>query len=282
MQGNRRSRTRRQVVAWPAGVTLVALAAACFDAAPPRGAAETPDGPVNAVARILEDGGTVFAIRPAEMADLEAVRMMQVQQADFVFLTLERGPWDMTGLRSFLGTMRQVADESDDPLQPLPVLLRIPPVRDLGPDVTRQRVLQALASGVDGIIFPHVQSPEEVQVALTSLGDPAWPMNPHGSLIGVPMIEDRVAVERAREILGVPGVRVTFLGPMSLGEAYDGDPEAVEQAIQSVLAVCKELGVACGITAGVEDVAERVEQGFRFFVLRDEVAIDVGRRAAGR
>jgi 2-keto-3-deoxy-L-rhamnonate aldolase RhmA len=89
-------------------------------------------------------------------------------------------------------------------------------------------------------------------------------------------------VESARELVGTPGVKVIFLGPMSLTTAFEGDSAAVESAIQSVLAVCKENDVACGITAGAEDVAERVRQGFRFLVVREPEVLAAGRAAAGR
>ena len=58
--------------------------------------------------------------------------------------------------------------------------------------------------------------------------------------------------------------------------------EAVEAAIQSVLAACKEFDVPCGITAGVDDIAERIEQGFRMIIVTQPEALAVGRAAAGR
>jgi hypothetical protein len=57
---------------------------------------------------------------------------------------------------------------------------------------------------------------------------------------------------------------------------------AVEGAIQTVLAACLEFDVPCGITAGVDDIGTRIEQGFRFFIVTQPEAIAVGRAAAGR
>ena len=42
------------------------------------------------------------------------------------------------------------------------------------------------------------------------------------------------------------------------------------------------LDVACGITAGVDDIAERLEQGFRLIIVTSPEALSVGRAAAGR
>jgi non-canonical (house-cleaning) NTP pyrophosphatase len=58
--------------------------------------------------------------------------------------------------------------------------------------------------------------------------------------------------------------------------------EEVEGAIQRVLAACQEFNVPCGITAGVADVATRLQQGFRFIIATDAETIRVGKAAAGR
>jgi hypothetical protein len=75
---------------------------------------------------------------------------------------------------------------------------------------------------------------------------------------------------------------MVFLGPRSLTGSYENDAAAVENAIQSVLAVCKELNVACGITAGVEDIGKRVQEGFKFVMVREPAELAAGRTAAGR
>ena len=96
------------------------------------------------------------------------------------------------------------------------------------------------------------------------------------------LLEDQVAVQNAREIVSTPGVSVAIPGPGDLRRAYEGDMEAVENAIQTVLAACKEFDVPCGITAGVDDIAERLGQGFRLIIVTNADALAVGRAAAGR
>jgi 2-keto-3-deoxy-L-rhamnonate aldolase RhmA len=245
-------------------------------------AVEATPPPPNAMARALANGGTVFVIRPSELTAEQGAWTASVRGADYVFTTLERGPWDVPALGTFIQGMRQAAAAAPDSMSETPVLLRIPPLHELDPDTARARVQEALAAGVSGIIFPHVMSRAEIEQALATLGDNGWPRNPNGTLVAVHMIEDRASVESARELVGTPGVQVIFLGPMSLTTAFEGDSVAVENAIQSVLAVCKETDVACGITAGAEDVAERVRQGFRFLVVREPEVLAAGRAAAGR
>jgi 2-keto-3-deoxy-L-rhamnonate aldolase RhmA len=101
-------------------------------------------------------------------------------------------------------------------------------------------------------------------------------------VINVVLIEDQAGIEIARDIVGTPGVTVAIPGPGDLRRAYDGDMEAVEAAIQTVLAACLEFDVPCGITAGVDDIVQRIEEGFRFFIVTQAEAITIGREAAGR
>jgi 2-keto-3-deoxy-L-rhamnonate aldolase RhmA len=233
------------------------------------------------MARALAGGGTLFVIRPSELTAEQGAWVAGVRGADYVFTTLERGPWDIAALETFMRGMRDAATAAPGSLGTTPVLLRIPPLHEMDPDTGRARVSEAVEAGVGGIIFPHVVSREEIGQALEALGPDGWPRNPRGSLVAVHMIEDRASVENARELVSTPGVEVIFLGPMSLTGAFENDSLAVESAIGSVLALCRETGVACGITAGAEDVAERVRQGFRFLVVREQEVLDAGRAALG-
>jgi hypothetical protein len=245
-------------------------------------AIEAAPAPASPVARLLEDGQAVFGIRPAELTAAEGARMVQaLPEGDLVFATLESGPWDLPGLQAYMQGVRDAARAAS--IEPFPMFLRIPPMHEVGADKTRANVSEALAAGVDGgIIFPHIMSRAEAEAAVASLGGEAWPANPVGRLVPIIMIEDRQSVENARAIASTPGVHMVFLGPRSLTSAYDEDAAAVESAIQSVLAVCKELEVACGITAGVDDIAARVQQGFKFVMVREPAELAAGRAAAGR
>jgi 2-keto-3-deoxy-L-rhamnonate aldolase RhmA len=82
--------------------------------------------------------------------------------------------------------------------------------------------------------------------------------------------------------MATPGLSVVFAGPGDLRRAYEGDMEQVEAAIQAVLAACKEFDVVCGVTAGVDDIGERLEQGFGMIIVTEPGAVAVGRAAAGR
>ena len=141
---------------------------------------------------------------------------------------------------------------------------------------------EALDSGAAAIFFPHVESAQDAAAAVATMGDGHWPGNPSGSLFSMLIVETRAGVEGVDEIVGTEGVSVVFAGPDDLGQSYGGDTEAVEGAIQSVLAACRAHRVPCGITAGVDDIADRIEQGFQLLIVSDSAALAAGRAAAGR
>jgi hypothetical protein len=266
---------------------LLATMLACTAEQDAAEAASTPSigpgpAPASPVARLLESGQAVFGIRPAELTAAEGARMVQaLPEGDLVFATLESGPWDLPGLQAYMQGVRDAARAAS--IEPFPMFLRIPPMHEVGVEKTRANVTEALAAGVDGgIIFPHIMSRAEAEAAVSMLGGEAWPTNPVGRLVPIIMIEDKASVENVREIASTPGVHMVFLGPRSLTSAYNEDAAAVEAAIQSVLAVCKELEVACGITAGVDDIAARVQQGFKFVMVREPAELAAGRAAASR
>ncbi len=221
----------------------------------------------------LQSGDPVFGIfaRPqtAEGGSIAG----ENRDADFVFYSLESGPWDIPGLENF----RQAMDNSGDGSSH-PITLRIPPIRD-DPGALDKYISEGLVEGVGGIVFPHVESAKEAELAVRSLGNRSWPMNLNGDLVNVLLIEDRVGVESAEKIVAIPGVSVVIPGPGDLRRAYDGDDQAIEAAIQRVLAACKDSGVPCGITAGAEDVTERLEQGFKMIIVSDPTTILVAKKS---
>lgn len=229
------------------------------------------------LARLLADGHAVFGVFPGPSTREQGALMGRNRELDFVFYSLESGPFDIMSTKVY---MEGVAEGSGEGA-PHPLILRIPPIRN-GVAEAEAHAAEALAAGVAGIVFPHAESAEDAAVAVSVMGDDLWPGNPEGPLLGILIVEDAEAVDRVDEIVATPGVSVVFAGPGDLRRAYQGDMEAVEGAIRQVLAACRRHGVPCGITAGVDDIAERIEQGFRMFIVSDPAAVTAGREAAGR
>lgn len=201
-----------------------------------------------------------------------------------------------------------------------PFIVKTP---DLGPE-TGAQIATELNLGVSGLMFPTVESADELRQAIAAMRfasnggtrpdevgiAPAywgmseaeyrqradlWPLNPDGELINWTIIESKAGLANVREIAAVPGIGVLWPGAGSLRGVFsttdaDGkrvlDEAAWENAIQTVLAACKEFKVACGYPANANDIEMRMKQGFSVFVMgwgdAGFKAIDVGRRVGNR
>lgn len=265
-----------RVLPWALPALLAVACGGGEDAPAPAQEPTTMSAAPARLPELLASGQAVFGIFSGDHTREQGRAMAANMETDFVFYSLEEGPFDIPAMEAYMEGLSEAAAGA-----PLPVLLRIPPVRE-GREAAADHIRQGLDAGVDGLVFPHVESADETAFAIGAMGDDVWPASATGSLINIVLIEDQAGVADARAIVGAPGVSVAIPGPGDLRRAYEGDMEAVENAIQSVLAVCLELDVACGITAGPDDIAERLRQGFRLIIVTDPAALRVGRAAAGR
>jgi len=209
-------------------------------------------------------------------------RLAQNPLLDYVFLNLEYA-YDASAVTEIAAGLVSPNATSEKSL-----LVRIPPISADGEDAARQRVVEALAAGADGIVLPHVRSPDEARMAVSffeAAGADVWsPANPDGTVIAMLMIEDPGALAAAEEIANVPGYSVLACGIGSLSQAL-GSREEGEAGNQEVLAQAKRVGLPDMITANAEDVAQRIEEGFLGLLMSGpeaDAAITVGRAAAGR
>ncbi len=253
---------------------LALLTVAMASCAP---AADGADETTSTIVGLLSAGQPVFGIFSGEHTAEQGAVMAQNRETDFVFYSLESGPFDIPTMTAYKESMAEASGEEGT----RPMALRIPPIGE-GEEAARDHVRQGLAAGVEAIVVPHMESAAQAAVAVSALGPDAWPGNPGGHLVRMLIVEDKVGIGNVREIVSTPDVSVVFAGPGDLRRAYERDMEAVENAIQTVLSACKEFDVPCGITAGVDDIAERLEQGFRVIIVTQPEALAVGREAAGR
>jgi len=218
----------------------------------------------NPILALLGSGKAVFGAFSGEKTKENAARLSGDNRLDFVFYDMETGPFDVDGMRDYMTVLGSRA-----------IATRLPPIRE-GREEAREHAKLLLGAGVDAVVFPHVEDRAQAEVAVSSMA--SGPVRAPSILI----IEDRIGVENARDIVSTPGVDIVFPGPGDLRRAYDGDAAGVESAIQNVLSACKEFGVVCGITAGPEDIEKRLKEGFRVFIVRNLDALPIGRRAASR
>ncbi len=236
-----------------------------------------PARPDDTLVRRLAAGEAVFGVFSGDKTAEQGASIAGNRDLDFVFYSLERGPFDLPQMQAYMAGMAGAATGGAHP-----ILLRIPPIRD-DRQAARERTVQGIDAGAVGIVFPHVESKADAELAVAAMRNrgPVWP-DRDATLFSLLLIEDQVGIDNVRDIVSTPGVSMVSPGPGDLRRVYDGDAKAIEQAIQTVLAACQEFDVPCGITAGLDDIAERIAQGFRVIILTDPDALPIGRRAAAR
>jgi len=202
---------------------------------------------------------------------------------DFVFLNIE-GNYDVDAVRAIGEGLR-----SPSAVSYKTYLVRIPPIERDGEEVTRARVKEVLDLGADGVVLPHITSPEEAELAVsffTEAGANVWsPSNPTGEIIAMLMIEDPVSLARLTGTANVKGYSVLACGIGSLTGSLGGDRVAAEEGNMRILRASQRIGVADMITANANNVAQRVREGFLALLMSGDLAdatIEIGRAAAGR
>ena len=102
------------------------------------------------------------------------------------------------------------------------------------------------------------------------------------------IVEEAEGVQNIRDILRqVRGIGAIWAGAgdmsVSMGLRGEASHPAVQENLLRILAACKEFGVPCATGATADDVAMRLEQGFRIIMtapVRSTPGLAEGRRLA--
>jgi 4-hydroxy-2-oxoheptanedioate aldolase len=205
-----------------------------------------------------------------------------------------------------------------------PLIVKAPEIAP-DPAKAQARIGQQLNLGVSGVMFVSAESAREVEQGIAAMrftskggtrpdGDVGiapsvwgvsekeyrekadlWPLNPRGELVNWTIVESKEGLAHLREIAAVKGIGVLWPGAGTLRQVFTTttpsgerkfDEQAWENAIQQVLAACKEFKIACGFPASEKDLELRMKQGFSVFVMNWGDAgfktVELGRKAAGR
>ena len=209
------------------------------------------------------------------------------------------------------------------PRFPHPLMVKAPKI---APDTARGAadVSRELNLGVSGIMFVETESAAEVQAGINAMRFKSkggtrpddvgmapsiwgmteaqykqkadlWPLNPDGELVNWTIVESKEGLAHVREIAAVKGIGVLWPGAGTLRGVFSTtndkgervlDQAGWENAIQTVLAACKEFKVPCGFPSTPADIEMRMKQGFSVFVMNwgdpGFKAVDLGRAASGR
>jgi 2-keto-3-deoxy-L-rhamnonate aldolase RhmA len=256
--------------------------------------ASVAEARINRLIAILETGAPAIGIWTGATGAPRIAKVLATSGVDFIVADVEHDVYDFATLRRFL---LEVEDFSrrfrTEPREAPTVLVKLAHRAGWDP---RYEIAESLKVGpAMGVWIPYVESARDLELAISAvrraetsalggLNVPReerepWPLDPKGELFVVAMIESPRGVENAAEIVATPGVGA--VEPVHLSEADT----------KKVVALCREKGVLLATEATPEDVAAKVEAGFRlislgwdFNVLRRElsVTIDETRRAIER
>jgi 4-hydroxy-2-oxoheptanedioate aldolase len=280
---------------------------------------------LNGVVRALEQGQVALtAFSPAEV---DAALAMSTTKYDGIVFEMEHNAWDARALRDCLQYMlnrRQIAQSAT--LAPaVTPLVRIPPN---GGEHNQWFAKQALDLGAYGIVWPHISTVDQAYNAVAACRYPrlksaalyepqglrgdgptaavrywgvtqpeyyakadVWPLNPHGEILVILMIEDTAGIANLKDMLkNVPGIGVILIGEgdlsQELGHPRQYEHPAVLAAMAEVIRVCKEHKVAVGHPHVDASNAERIlGEGYRFLMAaptRSYAGLEKARTLAGR
>ena len=226
-----------------------------------------------------------------KIPSVETVEIVKLAGFDFIVLDAEHAPLSLSDLNHMIVVARAIG---------ISPIVRVP---DHGyGDV--QRLLDA---GAAGLFFPHVADRAECERVVRQASHPPygtrgagggmragnWGMAGRGSadyvrdgvdkVMRIPMIEERVAVDNADEILAVEGVDGVFIGPGDLSMTMGlkpSDPE-VRGAVDEVLKKAKAARVPVGTVAHDAPGARGlIGQGYDFILVSNDTGM-LARTAAG-
>ena len=215
---------------------------------------------------------------------VETVEIVKLAGFDFIVLDAEHALLSLSDLNHMILAARALG---------ISPVVRVP---DHGyGDV--QRILDA---GAAGLFFPHVADRAECEQVIRQASHPPygtrgagggmragnWGMAGRGGasyvkdgvdkVMRIPMIEERVAVDNADEILAVEGVDGVFIGPgdlsMTMGMKAT-DPE-VQSAVEEVRKKAKAAQVPVGTVAADAGGARRlIEKGYDFILVGNDTGM---------
>lgn len=175
--------------------------------------------------------------------------------------------------------------------QDVPVLVRVE-------SAERIRIGHALDLGAAGVMYPRLNTADEVGLAVSHLwyppqgdrgvatynrarrfgGDTKTLSDVNDELLCVVQIETSEALSNVDNIAATPGVDVLFVGPgdLSTSLGYPGqlDTAVYSEALDHVVAAARRAHVAAGILVGdVDDVEAHLVRGFSFVSVASDSAL---------
>lgn len=217
---------------------------------------------------ILDSGGNIYGIFVPSNEGVYSVDVAEElasnEQLDYLFLNLE-GIYTTEAIDALVEGIARVP-AADQPT----LLVRLPTIDVAGYELTFQRINEVLEHGGDGVVFPHIRSPQMAAMLtgyMKGLGVDVWsPENPDGRFISFYMLEDGHAITQAYEVAEVGGYSFLSCGIGSLSGDL-GSPELGELGCLEVLAQATRADLpSVQLASTVDVVQQRAEEGYRGFL----------------
>lgn len=233
----------------------------------------------NRLKQALQEKRTIYGLLNSIAAPL-LVEMVAYAGYDFVVLDLEHTSTHSETLENMI---RAAECGGITPL------VRVP-------EAEPASILRALDCGAQGVVIPHVSTPEQARQAVQA--SRYHPLGQRGisggrttgfgrlklteyfelanaEILLAIMIEDRSGVENLEQILTVPGIDMVLEGAVDLSQSYGlpgqfSHPEIV-QAVQSVAETCRTKQVPfCAVPRNPQQFNEWLAQDVPAFLLGDD------------
>jgi 2-keto-3-deoxy-L-rhamnonate aldolase RhmA len=221
---------------------------------------------MNRLISILESGKPAVGVWTGALSAPRIAKVLATSDADFIVADVEHDIYDFGMLHRFLLEVQDFSNRyRTEPRVAPVVLVKLANRATWDP---RYEIAESLKVGpAMGVWIPMVESRADLERAVSAVRNAetsamaginipkerrdVWPLNPHGELLVVAMIETEEGVRRAQEIVETPGV-----GAIETVHIPAADAERI-------LKMCKERGVIAAIDASPEDVKARMDAGYK-------------------
>ncbi len=207
----------------------------------------------NQVKVALDAGQSVVGTMVSEIRQPAVMQLLKNAGFDFVIIDNEHGPFNIETIADLSRTAKYLG---------LTPLVRIP-------DLAYPFIAQPLDSGAQGLMIPRITQADQVREVVqmmkypptgrrgcaTSRGFTDFQSGPLPEVMAaaneetllIIQVETVEAVANIEEIVAVPGVDVTLIGPsdlsIALGVPGQWDSPKLHAAIEKMLAACQDSGV---------------------------------------
>ena len=236
---------------------------------------------VNPLRRLWKNGRAAVGTYIMYSRDITTVQVAAAAGLDFVLFDLEHRPQTSETIHDLCQVARLAG------LAPL-----------VGPQfIASDAISHALDLGASGVVIPHVQTSEEVQLAVDAVRYPPAGRRGRCGMAGHNLyrpapaedemahyneeialllkVESEAAIARLDDLI-LPGVDGVMIGPsdlaLDMGVGAKTDDPRVASLVERVRSVCHARGVVYGTYIGrPEDVPEALAQGARLIIVGSEL-----------